>query len=447
MRNSKSVRTIAVSGAALLALAACGGGGDDGGGGTSAEGGSEEKQINVYGTDGNVGDPLGEQFQDEGALEGMKGTTPLTELSDEFKERLLEVDPNLGETFNYAGESYDAVVITALASAMAQTNQATAFAPYVNGVTFGGDKCEDFASCLEIISGGGNPDYDGVTGPLAFADPGEPAVASFGTLQFGPDNKIDNSLTEYLVVGDEENAASDEGPAPAAFGSGDGTGVLKFGTLLPLTGTLAFLGPPEVAGVQLAINEINEAGGVLGAPVEVISGDSGDTSTNIASQTVASHLSAGVNAIIGAASSDVTKTVIDTVTQAGVLMFSPANTSDSFTTYADNGLYFRTAPPDLFQGQVLADLITKEGNQSVGILAQNGEYGTGLAQVIADNLSNAGLGEDVVKQVYYDPNASDFSDVVQEMVDLNPDAIVVIGFDESGKIIQQMNEQGIGPAR
>jgi hypothetical protein len=445
MRNSKSVRTIAVSGAALLALAACGGGDD--GGGTSAEGETEEKQINVYGTDGNVGDPLGEQFQEEGALEGMKGTTPLTELSDDFKERLLAVDPALGETFNYAGESYDAVVIVSLAAAMAQSNQATAFAPYVNGVTFGGDKCEDFASCLDIISGGGNPDYDGVTGPLAFADPGEPAVASFGTLQFGPDNKIDNALTEYLVVGDEENASSDEGPAAAAFGSGDGTGALKFGTLLPLTGTLAFLGPPEVAGVQLAINEINEAGGVLGAPVEVVTGDSGDTSTNIATQTVASHQQAGVNAIIGAASSDVTKTVIDTVTQAGILMFSPANTSDSFTTYADNGLYFRTAPPDLFQGQVLADLITKEGNQSVGILAQNGEYGTGLAQVIADNLANAGLSEDVVKQVYYDPNASDFSDVVQEMVDLKPDAIVVIGFDESGKIIQSMNEQGIGPAR
>ena len=183
------------------------------------------------------------------------------------------------------------------------------------------------------------------------------------------------------------------------------------------------------------------------APVGLVPGDSGDTSTNIATQTVASHQQAGVNAIIGAASSDVTKTVIDTVTQAGILMFSPANTSDSFTTYADNGLYFRTAPPDLFQGQVLADLITKEGNQSVGILAQNGEYGTGLAQVIADNLANAVRGEAVVKQEYYDPNASDFSDVVQKMVDLTPDAIVVIGVDESGKIIQNMNEQGIGPAR
>jgi hypothetical protein len=444
MRSGKSVRTIALSGAALLALAACGGTSENGG---SSGSGGDKKQINVYGTDGNVGDPLGEQFTDKGALAGLKGTTPLTDLSQEFRDRLLKVDPNLGNTFNYGGESYDAVIITALASALAQSNQATVFAPYVNGVTFGGDKCKDFTSCMDIISKGGNPDYDGITGPLAFADPGEPAVASFGTLQFGADNKIDPGLTKYLVVGDEANAASNEGPAPAAYGSGNGKGVLKIGMLLPLTGSLAFLGPPEVAGVTLAVNEINAAGGVLGAPVELVPGDSGDTSTNIASQTVASHQQAGVNAIIGAASSDVTKTVIDTVTQAGILMFSPANTSNAFTTYNDNGLYFRTAPPDLMQGQVLADLITKEGNQSVGILAQNGEYGTGLAQVIADNLANAGLGEDVVKQVYYDPNASDFSDVVQQMVDLNPDAIVVIGFDESSRIMQVMNEQGIGPKR
>jgi ABC-type branched-subunit amino acid transport system substrate-binding protein len=444
MRTGTFARATALSGAALLALTACGGSDDNGDSGDSGGDASSEKQVNLYGTDGNVGNALGESFTEEGALSGLKGTTPLTDLSSDFKDRLLGVDPNL-QDFNYSGESYDAVVITALAAAMAQTNDATVFAPYINGVTFGGEQCSDFESCIAIVAAGGNPDYDGVTGPLAFADPGEPAVASFGVLQFGSDNTLDDSLTEYLTVGDEANAASDEGPAAAAYGTG--TGVLKFGTLLPLTGSLAYLGPPEVAGVQLAINDINAAGGVLNAPVEVVTGDSGDTSTNIATQTVATLLQQGVNAIIGAASSDVTKTVIDTVTQAGVVQFSPANTSDSFTTYADNGLYFRTAPPDLFQGQVLADLVSQDGNQSVGILAQNGEYGTGLAEQIVANLESAGLTGDSVKSVYYDPTASDFSDVVQQMVDLNPDAIIVVGFDESAKIIKGLNEQGIGPQR
>ena len=63
--------------------------------------------------------------------------------------------------------------------------------------------------------------------------------------------------------------------------------MLKVGTLLPQTGNLAFLGPPEFAGVKLAIKEINAAGGVLGKDVvEQIDGDSGDTTTDIATQTV-----------------------------------------------------------------------------------------------------------------------------------------------------------------
>jgi ABC-type branched-subunit amino acid transport system substrate-binding protein len=443
--RTRSTASIALASAALLALSACGGGGDDAASNAdSSSSESGQKQVKVYGTDGNIADELGDQFEDPTDLAGIKGTTPLTDLSDDFKNRLLEVDPDLGNTFNYAGESYDAVVITSLAAAMAQSNDAKDFSKYVNGVTFGGDKCEDYASCLKVIEGGGNPDYDGITGPLAFAEPGEPAIASFGVLTFNEEGKTEPS--DYIVVGEEENAAEDEGPDPVEFGSGDGNGPLKFGMLLPLTGSLAFLGPPEVAGVQLAIGEINEAGGVLGADVEVVEGDSGDTSTNIATQTVASHQRAGVNAIIGAASSDVTKTVIDTVTQAGILMFSPANTSDDFTTYDDNGLYFRTAPPDLMQGQVLSDLISQDGNQSVGILAQNGEYGTGLAENIVDNLKSAGLADDQVKSVYYDPQASDFSDVVQEMADFNPDGIVVVGFDESAKIIAGLNEQGVGPA-
>src|SRR5690349_7798528 len=74
--------------------------------------------------------------------------------------------------------------------------------------------------------------------------------------------------------------AAPSSSAPAA--KGDGT--LTIGTLLPQTGSLAFLGPPEFAGVDLAIKEINEAGGVLGKPVTKYDTDSGDTTTNIASQ-------------------------------------------------------------------------------------------------------------------------------------------------------------------
>jgi branched-chain amino acid transport system substrate-binding protein len=91
-------------------------------------------------------------------------------------------------------------------------------------------------------------------------------------------------------------------PTPTASGSG---GALTIGTLLPQTGSLAFLGPPEIAGVQLAIKDINNAGGVNGSPVTLEQSDSGDTTTNIASQSVDSLLAKNVSAIIGAASSSV----------------------------------------------------------------------------------------------------------------------------------------------
>ena len=443
MRTGMYARAFGVSTAVLLAVTACSS--DDDGGGGDGGGSTEEAVTNIYGSDGNMGSALGDQFTDEGALAGMRGTTPLTDLSADFKARLDALDPNLGGTYNYAGESYDAVVLVALAAQAAGTNDATAFAPYINGLTSGGDTCTDFASCLEILNGGGDVDYDGASGPLSFSDPGEPAVASFGLLQFGEDNKIDDSLTEFQVAGDEAQAASDPGPAPVAPGATGGP--LVIGTLLPLTGSLAFLGPPEVAGVQLAVQEINAAGGVLGAPVQLVEGDSGDTSTDTANTTVDRLLASNVNAIIGAASSSVSLTVIDKIAAAGVVQFSPANTSDQFTTYNDSGLYFRTAPPDVLQAVPLADLVLGDGNTTVGILNLNDAYGTGLAENVANNLVDGGLNEDDILSITYDPTASSYDTEVQQMVEFGPDAIVVIGFDESARIIQEMNAQGIGPAR
>src|SRR5690606_4254792 len=83
--------------------------------------------IPVYGTDGNMGNALAEQFDDPSAIAGMKGTTPLTDLSSDFTDRLDEVDPNL-EDYNYSGESYDAVIITALAANIAGTDEPSAVA-------------------------------------------------------------------------------------------------------------------------------------------------------------------------------------------------------------------------------------------------------------------------------------------------------------------------------
>lgn len=239
---------------------------------------------------------------------------------------------------------------------------------------------------------------------------------------------------------------SSSGGGTSASGSSSfpqNDGPLVIGSILPQTGSLAFLGPPEFAGVALAIKDINDAGGVLGKPVTNLPGDSGDTSTNIASQTVDRLLSQKADVIIGAASSSVSLTVIDKITNAGVVMFSPANTSIALSTYPDKGLYFRTAPPDTFQGAVLGDLVAKDGNATAGVLALQDAYGEGLAKSFTDKFT--ANGGSVAQTVIYDPKAPDFSAEVSKIKAANPDAVVLIGFDESKKILQELIKQGIGP--
>ena len=234
-----------------------------------------------------------------------------------------------------------------------------------------------------------------------------------------------------------EPTATETSEAPVA----EGDGVLRLGTLLPQTGSLAFLGPPEFAGVDLGVKDVNEAGGVLGKPIEKTDSDSGDTKTDIASQSVDRLLGEKVDAIIGAASSGVSFTVIDKITAAGVVHFSPANTSPDFTDYDDKGLYFRTAPSDVLQGRVLGDLILEDGNATVGIMALQDPYGTGLAENVTKSVTDGG-GE-VVESVVYDPAAANFSAEVGKIKAAGPDAIALIAFDETKKIVPEMVKQGI----
>lgn len=244
--------------------------------------------------------------------------------------------------------------------------------------------------------------------------------------------------------GDTDEAAESAAPSASSAASCEADGVLKIGTILPQTGNLAFLGPPEFAGVDLAVKEINDADGVLGEPVESFKGDSGDTTTNIAVTTADEHIARGVDAVIGAASSGVSLTFIDKLTGAGVIHFSPANTSPTFTTYDDKGLYFRTAPSDLFQGAVLAELAANDGSTKPAVMALQDAYGEGLANAFEDNFTSAGgsLAGDVV---IYDPQAASFEAEVGQIKSTNPDSVVLIGFEESKKIVQELIKQGIGP--
>jgi len=231
--------------------------------------------------------------------------------------------------------------------------------------------------------------------------------------------------------------SSEEPAAP----KGDGT--LTIGTLLPQTGDLAFLGPPEFAGVDLAVQEINEAGGVLGKPVKQVKADSGDGTPNIAPQETTNLLDSGSDVVIGAASSSVSLSVIDKITGAGVVHYSPANTSTAFDTYDDKGLYFRTAPSDVLQGAVLANLVASDGFSNIAILARQDSYGEALANQVQMVFEEQG--GTVVEKVFYNADASQYNAEVDQIAAADPEAVVLVTFEELTKIVPALNAKGIGP--
>lgn len=253
------------------------------------------------------------------------------------------------------------------------------------------------------------------------------------------------------ACGSEEPAATDPAPTDSAEPTDDsaapasptGDGVLHVGTLLPQTGDLAYLGPPEFAGVDLAIKEINAAGGVLGKPVEQTKGDSGDLTPDIGGEQTDKLLNAGADVIVGAASSSVSLSVIDKIIGADVVQFSPANTSPAFDTYDDKDLYFRTSPSDVFQGEVLGNLIVEDGLNNVAILARQDSYGEGLANRLEEILKEKGA--TVAAYELYSADATNYTAEVNKIAASKPDAIALIGFEETTKIVPKLISKNVGP--
>ena len=242
---------------------------------------------------------------------------------------------------------------------------------------------------------------------------------------------------------DEEPESSGDNGSSESSAAPKGDGTLTIGTLLPQTGDLAFLGPPEFAGVDLAIEDINAAGGVLGQDVAQIKADSGDGTPDIAGAEVDKLLADNSDVIVGAAASGVSVSVIDKITGAGVVQFSPANTAAGFDTYDDNGLYFRTAPSDVLQGEILANLVVEDGGENVAIMGRQDFYGEGLSERVQEVLEEKGA--TVSEFVLYAADAQNFTAEVNKIAASKPDSLVMVSFNETTKIIPQLIAKGIGP--
>ncbi|WP_216634853.1 ABC transporter substrate-binding protein [Gloeomargarita lithophora] len=231
-------------------------------------------------------------------------------------------------------------------------------------------------------------------------------------------------------------------------GCQSGGNALKLGTLLPLSGDLAQFGPGMQAAASLLVKTVNECGGVNGQPVQLISeDDQTQPSAGVSAMTKLVEVDR-VAGVVGAAGSAVSGAAVDIAVRGQVVMISPASTSPVFTERAKKGelqgFWFRTAPPDSFQGTALAQLLQKRDWQKVGILAINNDYGRGLAQATQQALQKRG-GQVVVTQFYEGQSAS-FDSEVRAVFGRNPQAVVLVGYPETGTLVlRSAFQQGFVP--
>jgi branched-chain amino acid transport system substrate-binding protein len=143
----------------------------------------------MYLVDGNLANYSAEGFASY--LEGAKGTLPGGALDEAFKQRAADLykanhNEELTE-FAYLAESYDAVILLALAAEQAGNDSGQAIAENLQSVSAGGDAVTNFADGLAAIKAGKDVNYDGFSGPIEFDENGDPTGASIGIYQYGKD--------------------------------------------------------------------------------------------------------------------------------------------------------------------------------------------------------------------------------------------------------------------
>ena len=219
---------------------------------------------------------------------------------------------------------------------------------------------------------------------------------------------------------------------------------VKVGILGDLTGPIESLAPPIVAGAQLAFDEVNAQGGILGGgKIVSVTGDSA-CDPSVAGPAADKLVNTDqVTAIVGAFCTGAT---IGAATAAGipggVVQISPSASAPALTTLEDKDLVYRTTPSDAFQGVKLADLLTQKGIKDVAVTYVNNDYGKGLADVfVAQFTKNGGT---VSSNVAHEDGKADYRAELGQLSSGGSQNLVILAYASgSGKtILQQAIEAG-----
>ena len=220
---------------------------------------------------------------------------------------------------------------------------------------------------------------------------------------------------------------------------------VKVGVILGFTGPIESLTPDMAASAELALKEVSDSGAFLGGKVLVpVRGDS--TCIDAAAATAAAErlvTAEGVAAIFGADCSGVTIAITNNVAVPnGMVIISPSATSPALTTIEDNGLFFRTAPSDARQGQVMAEILIERGIDNVAVTYTNNDYGKGLDGSFTSSFT--ALGGTVAISAAHEDGKGDYSAEVGALSASGAEHLVVFGYvDQGGKgIIQTAVDTG-----
>jgi len=208
---------------------------------------------------------------------------------------------------------------------------------------------------------------------------------------------------------------------------------ISIGVILGFTGPIESLTPNMAAGAELAMAEVNAAGGILdGSNVVSVRADS-TCIDSAAAQAAAERLitADGVAGIMGADCSGVTTSILSNVALPnGMVMISPSATSPALSLVEDNGLFFRTAPSDARQGVVMSEVLMDRGITEVAVTYTNNDYGLGLADSFA--AAFAEMGGTVTLVAAHEDGRADYSAEVGALASAGGAALVVAGYVDQG---------------
>ncbi|MDJ0823717.1 MAG: ABC transporter substrate-binding protein [Paracoccaceae bacterium] len=206
------------------------------------------------------------------------------------------------------------------------------------------------------------------------------------------------------------------------------------GVILGFTGPIESLTPMMGDSAELAMTEVNESGKLMDGALTLKPVRADSTCVDSAAATAAAErlvTTDGVVAIMGADCSGVTGAVLSNVAVPnGVPMISPSATSPALSTAVDNDLFFRTAPSDARQGQVLAEILKNRGVNEVAVTYSNSDYGKGLSDSFVASFE--GMGGAITLNAPHEDNKADYSAEIGALASAGGELLVVLGYADSG---------------